>query len=283
MQVFIGVGRDQVRYIETNEKGEMRIDLLEEAIKNDLRNGFHPFFINLTAGTTVMGAFDPIRAVVGIASKYDLWVHVDGAYCGAVFFSPKYRQLMDGVELADSFSFNAHKMLGVPLSSSIITVKENQWLEHSFSNDASYLYQTDTDEYNLGKTSLQCGRRNDALKFWALWKSLGTQGLAEMVERQFALADQARTYIRQHEDYQLFSFDDSISVCFNYKNISAEMICTSLYSEGEIMVGFGKFREDVFIRLVTVNSNLTSIDMDNFFSQLEAFVARHEVRLSALT
>jgi glutamate/tyrosine decarboxylase-like PLP-dependent enzyme len=280
---FIGLGRDQVRYIATNSRGEMRVDSLEAQIKKDIQDGFLPVFINITAGTTVMGAFDPIKPVTDLAKKHKMWVHVDGAYCGAVFFSPKYAHLIEGVELADSFSFNAHKMLGVPLSSSIIVVKDNSWLEHSFSNDASYLYQTDTDEYNLGKTSLQCGRRNDALKFWTLWKSIGTKGLARMVEQQFELADTARTYIRQNDNYELYSFDESISICFNYKDIPAEMICTSLYEEGELMVGFGKFRDDVFIRLVTINSSLTETDIHNFFEKLESFVACNEERFSLIS
>ena len=56
---------------------------------------------------------------------------------------------------------------------------------HSFSNEADYLYQTDSDDFNLGKTSLQCGRRNDALKLWTLWKSVGTSGLEKIVDKQF--------------------------------------------------------------------------------------------------
>ncbi|MBQ0740317.1 cysteine synthase, partial [Aquimarina celericrescens] len=104
------------------------------------------------------------------------------------------------------------------------------------------LYQTDGDEYNLGKTSLQCGRRNDALKFWTLWKSVGTKGLESMIDQQFNLADTARNYVVNHPDYKLYSYRDSISVCFNYKNIDPKDLCNSLYEDGKLMVGYGEFQ-----------------------------------------
>jgi sulfinoalanine decarboxylase/sulfinoalanine decarboxylase/aspartate 1-decarboxylase len=138
------------------------------------------------------------------------------------------------------------------------------------------LYQTDHDDFNLGKTSLQCGRRNDALKFWTLWKSVGTKGLERMVDKQFALADTAREYIRKNPDYTLYSFDDSISICFNYKNIPARDICTLLYENSELLVGYGSFKTDEFIRLVTINVQNERQDILNFFATLEEFVESHK-------
>lgn len=273
---FCGIGRDHVRYVPTDAQGRMKPDVLSKMIEEDVDKGFTPVLVNLTAGTTVMGAFDPIRPVRDICDEYNMWLHVDGAYCGSVLFSKKYKHLIDGVELVDSFSFNAHKMLGTPLSCSIIVAQDKKHLYESFSNDASYLYQTDHDEFNLGKTSLQCGRRNDALKFWTLWKFVGTNGLEKIVNRQFELANTARDYIRKNEDYTLYSYDDSISICFNYKDIPARDICTALYEHSEMMVGYGEFDGDEFIRLVTVNYENENEDILNFFEVMEAFVEEHE-------
>jgi sulfinoalanine decarboxylase/sulfinoalanine decarboxylase/aspartate 1-decarboxylase len=270
---FIGVGRDQVRYVDINGKGQMVAQKLETMIKEDLTNGFHPFFVNATAGTTVLGAFDDIPSLNAVCKKFNLWLHVDGAYCGSAIFSRKYKHLLAGLEETDSFSLNAHKMLGTPLTCSIIVTQHKKHLYDSFSNDAAYLYQTDGDDYNLGKTSIQCGRRNDALKLWTLWKSVGTQGLEEIVDHQFYLAEVARNYIRNHPDYTLYSFDESISVCFNYKNIPAESLCTALYESGALVVGFGTFGPDEFIRLVTVNAGNTEKEILDFFVVLETFVA----------
>ena len=273
---FIGIGREQVRYIPTDSEGKMIVSKLRETIEQDTKQGFIPFFVNATAGTTVLGAFDSIEPIAQICKEHELWLHVDGAYCGGVIFSKKHKHLVNGLELTDSFSINAHKMLGTPLSCSIIVTKHKKHLHNSFSNDAAYLYQTDGDDYNLGKTSIQCGRRNDALKFWTLWKSVGTNGLEAMVDKQFALADQARDYIRNHPDYTLYSFDESISVCFNYKNIPAQQLCTALYESGSVLVGFGNFRDTDFVRLVTINSSIEAEDIKNFFCTLETFVSQNK-------
>ena len=272
---FCGIGRENVRYVPTDEKGRINVDHLAEMIQKDKAEGGLPIMVNLTAGTTVLGAFDPIRPISKICRKHNMWLHIDGAYCGSVLFSKKYKHLIDGVELVDSFSFNAHKMLGTPLSCSIIVVKDKKHLHDSFSNDASYLYQTDHDEFNLGKTSLQCGRRNDALKFWALWKSVGSAGLEKIVDHQFALADTARKYVRENPDYKLYSFDDTISVCFNYKGIPARNICTLLYEQSKLLVGYGTFKADEFIRLVTINAQNDHQDILNFFKVLEQFVSEN--------
>lgn len=269
---FIGVGRSQVRYVETDEFGRMDVADLDEKIQQDIAEGSYPFFVNATAGTTVLGAFDPINAIADVCEKHKVWLHIDGAYCGAVLFSKKYRHLIDGAHRAESFSFNAHKMLGTPLTCSIIVTRDKQRLYESFSAEADYLYQTDEDDFNLGKTSLQCGRRNDALKLWTLWKSVGTSGLEEIVDHQFELADVARKYIIESDNYSLYSFDNSISICFNYKEIPATTLCTMLYKNAEIMVGFGVFEEDQFVRLVTINSSISKEDVLKFFEKLEEFV-----------
>ena len=276
-----GIGRNQVRFVNTNSKGEMSITHLRQLIQRDIDNGLEPFFVNATAGTTVLGAFDDIEGIAKICKTYKLWLHVDGAYCGGVIFSKSYKHLIQGLELSDSFSVNAHKMLGTPLSCSIVITKHRAQLHHSFSNEADYLYQTDGDDFNLGKTSLQCGRRNDALKLWTLWKSIGTNGLEKIVDQQFEMAQIARHYIKNHKDYTLYSFDDSISVCFNYKGIPASELCTALYRNSELMVGFGKFQNQEFVRMVTINSVLEKEDILAFFNTLETFVSTYLLKKSA--
>ncbi|MEZ7999749.1 MAG: aminotransferase class V-fold PLP-dependent enzyme [Flavobacteriales bacterium] len=269
---FAGIGKNNIRYISADSKGRMIPEKLEKQIIEDLEEGLLPTYVNVTAGTTVLGAFDPIDKIAEITEKYGVWLHVDGAYCGSVIFSDHYKHLVTGIERSNSFSYNAHKMIGTPLTCSIILVNDKKHLYDSFSNQADYLYQTDGDDFNLGKTSFQCGRRNDALKFWTLWKSVGTNGLKQIVDHQFELADVAREYVRNNSNYTLYSFDDSISICFNYKNIDPSALCTALYQHQITVVGFGSFEEDTFIRLVTINANNEKSDILNFFKILEEFV-----------
>lgn len=272
---FAGIGRDNIRYIASDSVGRMIPAELENQVKQDINDGFIPTYVNATAGTTVLGAFDPINEIADITEKYNIWLHVDGAYCGSVIFSEKYKHLVDGVERSNSFSYNAHKMLGTPLTCSIILVNDKKHLHDSFSNDADYLYQTDGDDFNLGKTSFQCGRRNDALKFWTLWKSIGTEGLEKIVDQQFDLANVALEYIRSNSDYTLYSFDDSISICFNYKNIDPTVLCTALYEHQITVVGFGAFKGETFVRLVTINANNEKVDILNFFKVMQEFVEKN--------
>lgn len=275
---FAGIGTQQIRKIATDDLGKMIPAEFEKQVQQDIADGYTPFFVNITAGTTVLGAFDKIEALDEIAKKYKIWSHVDGAYCGAVLFSEKYKHLIEGVENVDSFSFNAHKMLNTPLSSSIIVTKNRFNLHHTFACDANYLYQTDGDDFNLGKTSLQCGRRNDALKFWSLWKSVGTKGLEKMVDHQFDLAETARNYIKNNEDYTLYSYDESVSVCFNYKDLDPKVLCNLLYEEAKLMIGYGNFKGRDFVRLVTVNSNNSDKEIVNFFKVLEKFAVQLEAQ-----
>ena len=268
---FCGLGKGNVRYVQCNEFGQMDVDCLENQIKSDLQEGLIPFYINATSGTTVLCAFDNIEDISKVSKKYDIWLHVDGAFGGSVLFSNKYFHLLKGVENSDSFCFNAHKTLGVPLSTSVLVVNEGSALEKSFSNKASYLYQTHDNNYNLGQTSFECGRRNNALKFWVLWKAIGTNGLKKMVEHEFDLAHHAREYVNNNKDYTLYSFKDSLSICFNYKNYEPMDLCKKLYENNVLMVGHGNFNDKCFIRLVTINSQNTKQDIDNFFCLLEKF------------
>ena len=268
--VFAGIGKNNVRKISSDEEGKMNVQELANAIQKDKAEGKLPFFVNATSGTTVLGAFDPLREISKICQQEDLWMHIDGAYGGACLFSKKYKHLLDGCELSDSFSFNAHKMLGVPITCSLIITKHKKCMYDSFSNEASYLYQTDTDEINPGKISLQCGRRNDALKFWTLWKSVGTNGLKDMVDHQYHLADIAREYVRNNADYTLYNEGPSVNICFNYKGLSPDLLCNSLYEQSELMIGYGSFKGVRFVRLVTINANNSEKDIMNFFEKLEA-------------
>jgi sulfinoalanine decarboxylase/sulfinoalanine decarboxylase/aspartate 1-decarboxylase len=231
--------------------------------------------LNATAGTTVLCAFDNITDLFPICNQYNIWLHLDGAFGGSVIFSTKYKHLVEGISQTNSFCFNAHKTLGVPLSASVLVVKNQKDLYNSFNNDASYLYQTHDKEFNLGQTSFECGRRNNALKLWTMWKAIGTNGLAKIVDHEFHLAEFTHNYVKNNSDYTLYSFEDSLSVCFNYKDFDPVELCTQLYENNKLMVGFGSFHKNTFVRLVTINSENSEQEILNFFKILEDFVANN--------
>ena len=205
--------------------------------------------------------------------------YLDGAFGGTVIFSSKHKHLVEGISETDSFCFNAHKTLGAPLSTSILVVKDKKHLYSSFNNEASYLYQTHDNEFNLGRTSFECGRRNNALKLWAMWKAIGTKGISAIVEKSFYLADFTRSYLEKKNDYTIYSFKDSLAVCFNYKDFDPEDLCAQLYTNNKLMVGFGSFNKIKFIRLVTINAENQTEDIIDFFNILEQFVNENKSNL----
>ena len=273
---FTGVGKANIRHIKSDEYGRVNVLAFEKQVQLDLANGFTPFYLNATAGTTVLCAFDNVAELSLICKKYNIWLHLDGAFGGSVIFSDKHKYLVDGINQTNSFCFNAHKILGAPLSTSVLVVKDKHDLYNSFSNDAAYLYQMHDEDFNLGQTSFECGRRNNALKLWTMWKALGTNGIAKIVEHEFKLADTARNYVKSNADYKLYSFEASLSICFNYKDFDPEDLCTKLYESNALMVGFGNFQNKRFVRLVVVNCENSVNDLMQFFKVLEEFTEQNK-------
>lgn len=123
-QMF-GFGSEAVISVPTDDQGKMIPSALSQSIATARQNGQIPFYVNATAGTTVMGSYDPISDIADICEKEKLWLHVDACWGGAVVFSPELRKgRIDSIERADSIAFNPHKMLGMPLTCSVLLGKD---------------------------------------------------------------------------------------------------------------------------------------------------------------
>ena len=266
---IIGLGRKNVRLVEADTEGCMIPAALEAAIEADLAAGNKPFFVNATAGTTVRGAFDPIRAIAGVAGKHGLWLHVDGALGGSMALSAEHRHLVDGSELADSFAWNPHKMMGIPLQASVILVARRGSLSASLDETADYLFQADVDEWNPGHRSVQCGRRNDAFKLWAAWYHLGDSGWDARIGRQMALARTAAAMIAVDPELELLEQPQSINVCFVVRGRSSEDVCDLLDHDGIIKIGHGQVRGRRGIRLVCVNPDLDKTTLKKILDEIK--------------
>ncbi|KAI9224697.1 pyridoxal phosphate-dependent transferase [Blastocladiella britannica] len=139
--MVVGLGTNSVFRVATTPNGVMIPSDLERQILAAKESGFLPFFVNATAGTTVLCAYDPIRPIAEITKRHNLWLHVDGSWGGSVLFSDVHRTLLDGLELSDSFVVNPHKMLGVPLQCSCLLVAHPPaTMASANSSRASYLY-----------------------------------------------------------------------------------------------------------------------------------------------
>jgi len=158
---IIGIGRNNVREVPVNARGEMSAEHLDALVQQDVEAGLVPFFVNATAGTTALGAFDDVTAISAIAKAHNLWVHVDGSYGASVLLSKRRAALLRGVEFADSVTWNAHKMMGVPLTCSMLLSRKSGILAGNFSEIADYLFQENTA---LSRALLNFAAVTDATK-----------------------------------------------------------------------------------------------------------------------
>lgn len=263
---MVGIGRANVVPIATDENGRMRPDALAAAITQDLAAGRLPVMINATAGTTVQGAFDPIDAIADVAHEFGVWLHVDGAFGASLLLSRSHRYRLAGVERADSLTWDAHKMMGVPLTCSVILTRHAGLLAKHLSESATYLFQGDADRFNPGTRSIQCGRRNDLLKLWTAWQHHGDDGYEARIDHVMALAAYATAKINATETMRLRHVPESVNVCFEVVGKSSSDICAQLHTKGLAMVGTGDVRGRRTVRLVCVDPAMTALDIDTFFN-----------------
>jgi len=218
----LGLGSRNVLPVPVDDEGRMSVTQLESMIVDAKRRGDKPFYINATAGTTVLGSFDPFEDIAKVARQHGLWFHVDAAWGGGFVFSdkPQLTQHLRGIGLADSIATNPHKMLGVPVTCSFLLGRDLRQFQEANTLKAGYLFH-DSDEdtvasmklddeiaqsgdvahdqnnevsseldesvwndpYDLADLTLQCGRRGDSLKFFLTWQYYGTTGYKNMVNR----------------------------------------------------------------------------------------------------
>ena len=203
--------------------GQMDPLALEEAIIQEKQDGNLPFIILSTAGTTVRGSFDNLNAISEIAQKHGIWHHVDASWGGAALFSKRHSNLLNGIEKADSFAFDAHKMIGSSMVCSAFLVKDESILSRAMShtNIGDYLFDDPNRELSLGRISPQCGRRADALKLWFSWLELGKKGLGERVDACVDASKHLAHLVNEHPQLVLVSFSFS-NVCIRFTPHSNE-------------------------------------------------------------
>src|SRR5579885_2158686 len=109
--IIAGLGTDNLRHVPVDADFKMIPEQLERMIQEDLKAGFKPVFVQATVGTTSSNAIDPVGEIGGIAKRHGLWLHVDAAMSGTAAICPEFRHIHDGLEFADSYTFNPHKWM----------------------------------------------------------------------------------------------------------------------------------------------------------------------------
>lgn len=258
-----GIGTQNLILVPANERGEMIPAELERIIRADIQEGFTPIMVGATIGSTVLGAFDPIKSIAKICEAYKIWLHVDSAWGGAALFTKEGKKQLDGIERADSVSFDAHKVLGTPMITSFFLTKHAGILRNTNRGGGSeYLFhEYDNSEWDTGTYSLQCGRRADALKIWFLWRLHGLEGLRKRAEHLFKLASFAVKQIEKNPRFKMIHHH-YLNACFqvkshhNQENINSFTlkVRNALVKDGKAMLNYAQ-RPDgtIFFRLVFPN------------------------------
>lgn len=246
---IMGFGSGAVRSVPVDEKGCIIPSELDAMISKSKSSGETPFYVNATAGTTVLGSFDPLPAISDICKKHKLWLHVDGSWGAPVIFSRAQKHKLNGTERADSIALCPHKMMAVPTTCSFLLGQDLRQFHKGMTLPAGYLFhqpeqqqdgkqqdkdnsavdtaaadaqpdieQPAQDYWDLADITPQCGRRGDALKLALSWIYQGSEGYEKYVDAAFGAAAHLASLVAQNPKFSLVSENPPpcLQVCFYY-------------------------------------------------------------------
>lgn len=242
--ITCGLGSGAVRAVAVDPAtAAMLPGRLREEVVRARAEGRTPFYVNATAGTTVLGSYDPLDEVADVCREFGLWMHVDASWGGAAVFSASRRAKLRGAERADSVTVNPHKMLNVPVTCSFLLGPDTDVFRRANTLPAGYLFHggdDDDDErgprgcgagleeasgeeevpevWDLSDMTLQCGRRGDSLKLALAWIYYGAAGFEAQIDEAFETAAYMAKLLSKKEDFVLVSTDPPpcLQVCFYY-------------------------------------------------------------------
>ena len=215
----LGLGRAGLVKVPTNDRFELSLDALEEAIEADKRTGVRPMALVGTIGTTSTTSVDPIAGMADIAAREGIWLHVDAAHAGAVALIEERRHQFAGWERADSVVTNPHKWFFAPVDVSVLLTTRMPVLREAFSLVPEYLRTLDREgpirDYSEYTPTL--GRRFRALKLWMLVRYFGLEGLRRRVGYHLELGARFARWIDDAPDFERLAPVPFSTICFRYR------------------------------------------------------------------
>lgn len=211
----LGIPLENIIKIKTDNQFRMIPSELDDAIRKDIENGYQPFCVVATVGTTSTTSIDPVDRISKITAKYNLWLHVDAAHAGSAAIVPEVRQILSGVEDADSLVVNPHKWLFVPIDLSILYTKKPEMIKKAFSIVPEYL-KTDEDSKvnNYMDYGIQLGRRFRSLKLWFVIRYFGVEGLQNIIREHLRLGEMFADCIDRHPQFERLAPTPLSTICF---------------------------------------------------------------------
>ena len=216
--IVTGIGRAGVRRIPVDDEFRMRPDALESAIAEDRRDGWQPFCVVATLGTTSSTSIDPAEPLAEICAREKLWFHIDAAYGGSVALVPECRSLLRGWERADSLIVNPHKWMMVPFDASLLLFRDGEIFRDALSLIPDYLRASQIEgARNYSEYGIQMGRRFRALKLWMMIRYFGTEGFADRIREHRRLAQLFASWVDAEDGWERVAPVPFSTICFRYR------------------------------------------------------------------
>ena len=265
--ITLGLGQRGLRKIPTDSEFRMDADALADAINEDKRNGYLPFCIVATVGTTSTSSIDPVEKIVPISEEHTMWLHVDAAYAGSAAVVPEFRHILKGCERADSLVTNPHKWLFTPFDLSVLYCRHMDLLKRAFSLVPEYLRTPEQEKVRSGSDyGIQLGRRFRALKLWMVMRYFGHEGLAARIREHCRVARLFASWVDESRDWELLAPVPLALVCFRAKpeDVPAEKldalneaIMHRVNASGRALLSHTRLNDKLTLRLSVGNIRTT--------------------------
>lgn len=225
---ILGLGRANLRKIETDARFHIRVDVLRAEMRCDIEAGHTPVAVAGAAGATSNGVVDPLDELADIAAEFKTWFHVDAAYGGALAFSEKHKSRLRGIEQADSITVDPHKWMFVPFACGAVLVRDGGTvLRDGFDITPEYLSEERAGlggadvEYDFFRYGQLGTRRANALKIWMAMRHLGVAGYAEIIERHIELTHRLARLLSERDDFEIVGEVETAVCCFRFLPLAA--------------------------------------------------------------
>jgi aromatic-L-amino-acid decarboxylase len=282
----IGFRQDQIRFIAVDEAYRIDIQALKRAVEADKKAGLRPFCVVANAGSTNTGAVDPIAEVATFCLEQNLWLHADAAYGGFSMLSERGRDLLQGIEQADSITLDPHKWLYVPFEAGCLLCKDRKNLERTFTMHPEYLQDINRDDdlVNFCDHGIQLTRSFRALKIWMTLKHYGVEKFQALVNQHLDLALLATALFDRSPVLDVMVRPQLGVVCFRYLPESPvpdqmdretylqqlnEALVERIHQDGHALLSTTRLQNRYAIRFCPMNHRSTMEDVISTIAVLE--------------
>lgn len=262
---ILGIGRRMIYPIDVDEQGVIRPDRLPAAYARLRNDGKRAVALVANACTTAVGLYDPLAEIGAFCRERDLWLHVDGAHGASALLSETYKTRLRGVALADSLTWDGHKLMRAPALCAAVLVRDHRTLDRAFTQEASYIFH-DKDQPGVDfiHRTVECTKAGLGLKLFFVVATLGERGLAAYLERQFELTLEAYDYIRRLPEFECAVRPQANILCFRIKNAENDVqlaVRNHLTAQGNFYLSTTEFRGKRYLRIVVMSPHTTLDDI----------------------